>query len=92
MFISHRGDIFPSGFLPVAAGNALQDSVVDVYRHSHLFKQLRDAKTREGRCGHCEYQYLCGGSRARAYALTGNYLAEDPGCEYDPPQIAKVIA
>lgn len=84
LFISHRGEIFPSGFLPVSGGNVRRDSVAEVYRGSKLFVELREAKKREGRCGCCEYQYLCGGSRARAYAATGNYLAEDPGCDYEP--------
>lgn len=90
LFISHRGEIFPSGFLPISAGNVLRDCVVEVYRRSKLFVELREAKTREGRCGRCEYQFLCGGSRARAYAATGNYLAEDPGCDYEPPQAGRM--
>jgi radical SAM protein len=89
IFISHRGEIYPSGFLPVSSGNVVRDSIVDVYRHSKLFMELRDAKTREGRCGRCEFQFLCGGSRARAFAATGNYLAEDPGCEYEPVPVLK---
>src|SRR5205823_6210395 len=74
VFVSHRGEIFPSGFLPITSGNVLRDSLTDVYRNSHLFKTLRDTSAREGKCGVCEYQKICGGSRARAYALTGDYL------------------
>jgi len=84
VFVSHTGEIFPSGFLPVSGGNVLQDSLVDVYRHRELFRILRDHEKREGKCGRCEYQKICGGSRSRAYAVTGNYLAEDPRCVYQP--------
>ncbi|MBI1787279.1 MAG: TIGR04053 family radical SAM/SPASM domain-containing protein [Acidobacteria bacterium] len=84
IFVSHTGEIYPSGFLPVSAGNVRRDSLVEVYRNSSLFRILRDTRLREGKCGACEYHNLCGGSRARAYALTGNYLAEDPRCVYQP--------
>ena len=84
VFISHTGEIYPSGFLPVSAGNVRRDSLVEVYRNSALFRSLRDPAGREGKCGVCEYTKLCGGSRARAYASTGNYLAEDPRCVYQP--------
>ncbi len=84
VFISHTGEIYPSGFLPVSAGNIKSDSLVRVYRDSSLFRILRDTGQREGKCGACEYQKICGGSRSRAYALTGNYLAEDPRCVYQP--------
>jgi AdoMet-dependent heme synthase len=84
VFVSHTGEIFPSGFLPITGGNVLQDSLTEVYRESDLFKTLRDTTQREGKCGVCEYQKICGGSRSRAYALTGNYLAEDPRCVYQP--------
>src|SRR3984893_7477340 len=87
VFISHTGEIYPSGFLPVSAGNVRQDSLVEVYRNSSLFRMLRDPAGREGKCGVCEYTKLCGGSRARAYAATGNYLAEDPSCVYQPAGI-----
>jgi len=84
IFISHTGEIYPSGFLPVSAGNVRHDSLVDVYRNSSLFRILRDSRGREGKCGVCEFTKLCGGSRARAYAATGDYLAEDPRCTYQP--------
>jgi radical SAM protein len=84
VFVSHQGEIFPSGFLPVTGGNVLSDSLTDVYRNSELFKTLRDPSQREGKCGICEYQKVCGGSRSRAYALTGDFLAEDPRCIYQP--------
>jgi radical SAM protein len=84
VFVSHAGEIYPSGFLPISAGNVRLDSLVHVYRTSPLFLELRDADTRRGKCGYCEYRRLCGGSRARAYAHTGDYLAEDPRCIYQP--------
>jgi len=91
VFVSHTGEIFPSGFLPVSGGNVLQDSLTSVYRDSPLFRTLRDTTQREGKCGVCEYQKICGGSRSRAYALTGDYLAEDPRCVYQP-HLAEAVA
>ncbi len=84
VFISHTGEIFPSGFFPISAGNVRRDSLVEVYRNSGLFRVLRDPRMREGKCGECEYVKVCGGSRSRALALTGDYLAEDPRCIYEP--------
>lgn len=84
VFVSHTGEIYPSGFLPLSAGNVRRDSLVDVYRNSSLFRILRDPAQRHGKCGRCEYTKICGGSRARAYATTGDYLAEDPRCTYQP--------
>ena len=83
-FISHLGDVCPSDFLPLSAGNVRQQSVVDIYRSSPLFRSLRDPGALKGRCGRCEFRELCGGSRARAYALTGDHLAADPSCVYQP--------
>jgi AdoMet-dependent heme synthase len=91
VFVSHKGEIFPSGFLPLRGGSVLDDSLTDIYRNSDLFKTLRDTTQREGKCGICEYQKICGGSRSRAYALTGNYLAEDPRCVYQP-DMAEALA
>ncbi len=84
VFISHTGEIFPSGFLPLSAGNVREDSLGAVYRDAPLFRVLRDTNNLEGKCGECLYKNLCGGSRSRAYALTGNYLASDPRCIYEP--------
>lgn len=82
-FISHTGDIFPSGFLPLSAGNIRENKLADIYRESPLFRQLRNAELIKGKCGRCTYRNICGGSRARAYAETGDYLAEDSLCIYD---------
>lgn len=84
MFVSNTGDICPAGFLPVVAGNVREDHIVDVYRGSDLFQSLHDPMRFEGRCGQCEYHNLCGGSRARAFAATGNPLESDPFCGYAP--------
>ncbi len=83
-FVSHTGDVYPSGFLPLNAGNVRSQSLIDIYRNHPLFRELRNPDALLGRCGHCEYRTLCGGSRSRAYALTGNYLATDPWCGYVP--------
>ena len=84
MFISHVGEVCPSGFLPINAGNVREESAVDIYRNSELFTTLRDVSLIEGKCGICEFRDVCGGSRARAYGVTGNYLAADPSCSYQP--------
>jgi len=81
-FISHLGDVFPSGFLPLCAGNVQQQPLADIYRQAPLFRVLRDPARLRGRCGRCAYREICGGSRSRAYALTGDYLATDPWCAY----------
>lgn len=85
-FVSHTGAVYPSGFLPRAAGNVRQQSLVDIYRDHPLFRALRDPDELQGKCGRCEYRALCGGSRARAFAATGNPLAADPLCPYQPRQ------
>jgi AdoMet-dependent heme synthase len=84
LFISHVGDIQPSGFLPLTAGNVRSDDVIDVYRHSKLFTDLRTPDKIKGRCGVCEYRDVCGGQRGRAYGITGDYLESDPACIYIP--------
>ena len=84
MFISHTGDIQPSGFLPITAGNVRTDDVVEVYRHAPIFTDLRDPHKIKGKCGVCEYLDVCAGHRGRAYGVTGDYLASDPACIYQP--------
>jgi radical SAM protein len=84
LFISHTGDIQPSGFLPITAGNARRDHIVEVYRHSPIFKDLRSPEKIKGKCGVCEYREVCGGQRGRAYGVTGDYLETDPACAYTP--------
>ncbi|HEX6081945.1 MAG TPA: TIGR04053 family radical SAM/SPASM domain-containing protein [Methylomirabilota bacterium] len=88
VFVDHVGNICPSGFLPMRAGNVREDDLVAVYREHPLFLALRDPARLGGRCGRCEWRDRCGGSRARAYAATGDPLAEDPGCAYQPAAAA----
>ncbi len=83
-FVDHIGNVYPSGFLPLTAGNVRNSSIIEIYRSTPLFKDLRNPELLAGRCGRCEYRTICGGSRSRAYALTGDYLAEDPSCLYVP--------
>lgn len=84
LFISHTGDIEPSGFLPIPAGNVRRDDIVDIYRNHPLFVDLRDPEKLKGRCGICEYRNVCGGQRGRAFGVTGDYLATDPACAFIP--------
>jgi len=84
VFVSCRGEVMPSGFLAIGAGNAKKEDLGKVYREAPLFRELRDTSLLKGRCGRCPYREMCGGSRSRAYVLTGDYLAEDPCCSYQP--------
>jgi radical SAM protein len=86
MFVGHTGEIYPAGFLPLRCGRFPQDSVVEVYQNHPTFRALRDPDGFKGRCGVCEYRYVCGGSRARAYAVTGDPLESEPDCVYVPGQ------
>ncbi|MFB3918134.1 MAG: TIGR04053 family radical SAM/SPASM domain-containing protein [Terriglobales bacterium] len=83
-FVSHLGEVYPSGFLPFSAGNVRKQSLTELYRHSPLFTSLRDPGNLKGKCGECEFREICGGSRARAFALTGDPFAEEPCCVYQP--------
>jgi radical SAM protein with 4Fe4S-binding SPASM domain len=91
VFISHTGEVCPSGFLPLAGGNVKSLPLADIYRHSPLFMHLRDANSLQGKCGKCEYRYFCGGSRARGYALSGNVMGADPFCAYRPQEQEDVL-
>jgi heme b synthase len=81
-FVSHRGEVFPCGYFPVSAGNVLDTPLGVIWARSELFRSLRDPSLLKGKCGLCEYRRVCGGCRARAYAETGDYLAEEPYCVY----------
>jgi radical SAM protein len=83
-FVAHDGTVFPSGFLPLAAGQVRRQKLSAIYRQAPLFRELRDPDRLLGRCGRCEYRGICGGSRSRALALTGSHLASDPWCAYRP--------
>ena len=85
-FIAQTGDVYPSGFLPLTAGNVRERPFSHIYRESPLFRQLRDPSLLKGKCGACDFRSVCGGSRARSYGVTGDYLAPDPSCVYEPPK------
>jgi len=84
VFINHRGEVYPSRYLPLSGGNVTTESLADVYRDSSLFVSLRDSSRLKGKCGQCPARNVCGGSRARAYAMTGDLFAADPACVYEP--------
>ena len=85
VFVSHRGDVYPAGFLPhPLLGNVRERRLSEIYRESPALRELRDMNGLEGKCGACEYRWACGGSRARAYAMTGDAMASDPFCAYVP--------
>jgi radical SAM protein len=92
VFISHIGEVYPSGFLPVVCGNVREQPLHEIYRESPVMKQLRNKSLLKGKCGACEFKAICGGSRARAYALTGDYLESDASCTYVPRAYAAASA
>ena len=83
-FVSHRGEVFPCGYLPVEAGNVRAQTFGDVWFDSPLFAEMRDPDLLDGKCGICQFKSLCSGCRARAYGVTGDYMAEEPFCAYEP--------
>jgi heme b synthase len=86
-FISHKGEVFPCGYLPLSAGNVRQQPLQEIWEGAKIFNELRDPELLQGKCGRCQFKRVCGGCRARAYALSGNYLDEEPFCVYDPPPL-----
>ncbi|MCE4615596.1 MAG: TIGR04053 family radical SAM/SPASM domain-containing protein [Aeropyrum sp.] len=90
VFVSNKGDVYPSGFLPLPAGNVRVTSLAKIYRGSRYLILLRKAEFR-GKCGRCEFKDLCGGSRARAYAYTGDVLGDDPACLYEPGSFSALL-
>lgn len=92
VFISHIGDVYPSGFLPFVCGNVRQEPLWKIYRESPILKQLRDKSQLKGKCGVCEFNKICGGSRSRAYAITGDYMESDPYCAYIPAKLRNQTA
>lgn len=84
LFVSYDGNVFPSGFLPVPCGNIREASLKEIYRTHPVFLELRNPGLLKGKCRVCAYRDICGGSRARAFAMTGDYLAEEPFCAYEP--------
>ena len=86
LFVGHQGDVFPCGYLPVKCGNVLEDKLSEIWRSNPDLARMRDSNALEGKCGVCGYRQVCGGCRGRAYAATGNYMAEEPFCAYIPPE------
>ena len=89
-FVSHTGEVFPCGYLPVSSGNVTQTPLPEIWRRSTVFADLRDDSKLEGKCGCCEYSKVCMGCRARAFAQTSDYLAEEPNCSYTPVRLRDV--
>jgi radical SAM protein with 4Fe4S-binding SPASM domain len=83
-FISHQGIVQPCGFLDVNCGDITRTSFADIWNHSDIFLSLRNFDELKGKCGACEFKKVCGGCRARAYEATGDFLAEEPLCSYQP--------
>lgn len=84
LFISHLGQVMPSGFLPIDCGNVRDQDIVNIYRNHIVFKDLRNYEKLKGKCGLCDYRDVCGGQRGRAYGVTGDYMETDPACAYEP--------
>jgi radical SAM protein with 4Fe4S-binding SPASM domain len=83
-FISHQGEVYPCGYLPVLAGDLRRQTFAEIWEGATVFQQLRDAGNLQGKCGYCEFRNICMGCRARAFAATGNYLDAEPFCLYEP--------
>jgi AdoMet-dependent heme synthase len=90
-FISHQGEVFPCGYLPALAGDLRKQSFAGIWNDSRVFAQLRNDDNLKGKCGCCEFRHICMGCRARAYAATGDFLAEEPFCVYEPGTSQKMI-
>ncbi len=91
IFVSHNGDVNPSGFLPLKLGNVKEKSIVEIYQNNEILRKLRDPSNFKGRCGACEYGDICGGSRSRAYSYYGDIFQEDPRCSYIPSSMRKEL-
>lgn len=86
-FVSHRGEVYPCGYLPVKCGDIREQDISEIWSSSGVFQKLRDVRNLKGKCGVCEYKRICLGCRARAFAETGDYLAEEPYCTYVPRKL-----
>jgi heme b synthase len=86
-FVSHKGEVFPCGYLPLSAGSVREQPLEQIWRDAPIFRELRDPDLLQGKCGRCEFRRICGGCRARAYGLSGDYLDEEPFCVYEPPPL-----
>ena len=91
LFVSHRGDVYPCGYLPVDCGNILKETLMEIWDSNKDLARMRNAAALEGKCGICGYKLVCGGCRARAFGMTGSYMAEEPFCAYSPPGLRMEI-
>lgn len=91
-FVSHTGEVFPCGYLPVSSGNVRETPLTEIWRSSAIFAELRDDSKLEGKCGLCEYKRVCMGCRARAFAETGSYLAAEPNCAHVPVRVRRGLS
>lgn len=91
VFVSHKGDLKPCGYFDVQAGSIRDAEFSDLWENSKLFKELRDFRLIEGKCGKCDFLRFCGGCRARAFELTGRCMAEEPYCAYQPPGLQRIV-
>lgn len=91
-FVSHKGEVFPCGYFPVESGHVRQQTFDSVWADSPVFERLRDNGNLGGKCNPCEFKEVCGGCRARAYSITGDYMAEEPYCTYVPAVVKKARA
>jgi len=89
LFVGHQGDVFPCGYLPINCGNVLKQKLTEIWHNNEDLARMRNSSSLEGKCGVCGYRDVCGGCRARAYAATGNYMAEEPFCAYIPPEVTR---
>jgi radical SAM protein with 4Fe4S-binding SPASM domain len=87
LFVSHRGDVYPCGYLPVNCGNILEKRLIEIWDGSEDLARMRNVAALEGKCGLCGYKHVCGGCRARAFGMTGNYMGEEPFCAYNPREV-----
>jgi radical SAM protein with 4Fe4S-binding SPASM domain len=89
LFVGHQGDVFPCGYLPIKCGNIIKEKLSEIWYNNKDLARMRDSNGLEGKCGVCGYRQVCGGCRGRAYAATGNYMAEEPFCAYIPPEAVR---
>jgi radical SAM protein with 4Fe4S-binding SPASM domain len=89
IFVGHQGDVFPCGYIPVNCGNVLEKSIEEIWQSNEDLAMMQDSEKLSGKCGLCGYRKMCGGCRARAYAATGDYMADEPFCGYIPPKAKK---
>ena len=90
-FVSHKGEVFPCGYLPVSCGSVRRELFPEIWEHSFVLATLRDPDFLKGKCGFCEFRQICSGCRARAYAATGNWLTEEPCCSYQPATMRPLV-